>query len=62
LASLQAALSLFAIMLAPTLIFQLIMGFFSDPSLPWKVVFAGYLGIFLLGAVLDRTRLFHLGS
>jgi ABC-2 type transport system permease protein len=47
-----AALSLFVLMLAPTLIFQLIMGFFSDPSLPWKVVFAGYLGIFLLGAVL----------
>lgn len=47
-----AAFTLYAIMLAPTLLFQLIMGRYSDPSMPWKVMWSGYLGILLLGAVL----------
>lgn len=47
-----ASLALFALMLLPTLIFQVIMAQFSEPGIPWKVLWSGYLGIFLLGAVL----------
>ncbi|MBI1760045.1 MAG: ABC transporter permease subunit [Acidobacteria bacterium] len=47
-----ASLSLFAIMLMPTLLYQVVMGYYSDPAMPWKVLWSGYLGIFLLGAVL----------
>lgn len=47
-----AALTLFAAMLAPTFIYQVVMGMFSDPGLPWRVILCGYLGIFLLGAAL----------
>jgi ABC-2 type transport system permease protein len=47
-----AALTLFVAMLAPTLIYHLTMGAYSEPALPWKIVFCGYLGIFLLGAAL----------
>jgi ABC-2 type transport system permease protein len=47
-----ASLALYAIMLAPTLIYHLIMGRYSDPAMPWKVLGSGYLGLFLLGAVL----------
>ncbi len=39
-------------MLAPTLIYYFIVGMYSDPPLPWKIVWSGYLGLFLLGAVL----------
>lgn len=47
-----ASLTLFVVMLAPTLIYYLIVGMYSDPPLPWRIVGAGYLGLFLLGAVL----------
>jgi ABC-2 type transport system permease protein len=47
-----AALTLFAAMLAPTFIYQLAMGRYSDPGLPWRTVLSGYLGLFLLGAAL----------
>ena len=47
-----AGLTLFAIMLAPTLIYQVIMAQYSDPGIPWRVMWSGYLGILLLGAVL----------
>jgi ABC-2 type transport system permease protein len=47
-----AALSLFACMLAPTLLYQIVMSLYSEPGLPWRLVFSGYLGLLLLGAVL----------
>ena len=47
-----AALSLFLIMLAPTLIYHIVMGLYSEPAPPWRVMLSGYLGILLLGAVL----------
>jgi ABC-2 type transport system permease protein len=47
-----ASLTFFALMLAPTLIYYLMVGPYSDPGLPWRIVGAGYLGLFLLGAVL----------
>jgi ABC-2 type transport system permease protein len=47
-----ASLTLYVVMLAPTLVYYLAIGFFSDPPLQWKIVWASYLGIFLLGAML----------
>lgn len=47
-----AALSLFVLMILPTFIYQLIMAQFSDPGIPWRVMWSGYLGILLLGGVL----------
>ena len=47
-----AALSLFACMLAPTLLYQFVMSLYSEPGLPWKLVLSGYLGLLLLGGVL----------
>jgi ABC-2 type transport system permease protein len=47
-----AAFSLFLIMIAPTLLYQVVMGFYSEPGLPWRVLLTGYLGVVLLGAVL----------
>jgi ABC-2 type transport system permease protein len=47
-----ASLTFFVAMLAPTLIYYLMVGPYSDPGLPWRIVGAGYLGLFLLGAVL----------
>jgi ABC-2 type transport system permease protein len=47
-----ALLTLYASMLAPTLVYHLVMGMYSEPPLPWRIVWAGYLGVFLLGAVL----------
>jgi gliding motility-associated transport system permease protein len=47
-----ASLTFFALMLAPTLIYYLMIGPYSDPGLPWRIVGAGYLGLFLLGAAL----------
>src|SRR5499433_760215 len=42
-----AALTLFVAMLAPTLIYHLVMGAYSEPPLSWRIVLTGYLGIFL---------------
>ena len=47
-----ASLTFFVLMLAPTLIYYLMVGLYSEPSMPWRIVGAGYLGLFLLGAVL----------
>ena len=47
-----ATFSLFIIMLAPTLIYQMIMASYSDPGLPWRVLWSSYLGLLLLGSVL----------
>jgi ABC-2 type transport system permease protein len=47
-----ALLTLYAAMLAPTLVYHVVMGMYSEPKLPWRIVWAGYLGVFLLGAVL----------
>src|SRR5215510_9771660 len=47
-----ASEALLALMLAPTLIYQIWMAQFSEPAIPWKVLWSGYLGIFLLGSVL----------
>ena len=44
--------TLYASMLAPTLVYHFVMGMYSEPKLPWRIVWAGYLGVFLLGAVL----------
>ncbi|MBK9313073.1 MAG: ABC transporter permease subunit [Acidobacteria bacterium] len=47
-----ALLTLFAMMLAPTLIYHLVMSRYSEPAMPWRIVWTGYLGVFLLGGVL----------
>jgi ABC-2 type transport system permease protein len=46
------SLTLFLIMLLPTILCQMYMFGHSDPKAPLKLIFAGYLGIVLLGAVL----------
>ena len=52
LAKFMAALSLFLVMIAPTFVFHLYMSLFSEPAPPWRVLWSGYLGILLMGAVL----------
>ncbi len=47
-----ASLTFFVVMLAPTLLYYLLIGPYSEPGLPWRIVGSGYLGLFLLGAVL----------
>jgi len=47
-----AGLTLFGVMLAPTLIYQVVMASYSEPGIPWSVLWSGYLGLLLLGAVL----------
>jgi ABC-2 type transport system permease protein len=47
-----AALALFLIMLLPTMLQMIILFKASDPMPSWKLMFCGYLGIFLLGASL----------
>jgi len=47
-----ASLSLFGLMLSPTLIYHLVISFFSEPALPWRIIGSGYLGVFLLGLTL----------
>jgi ABC-2 type transport system permease protein len=47
-----ASLALFTVMLAPTLLYHVVVSRFSEPAMPWKVLWSGYLGTFLLGAVL----------
>ncbi len=44
-----ASLTLFAIMLAPTLSFLVFMYLHSDPMPPWRTMAGGYAGIMLLG-------------
>jgi ABC-2 type transport system permease protein len=47
-----AALTLFIIMLAPTLIYEVAMARYSEPAVAWKMIWSGYLGVFLVGAAL----------
>ncbi|MBO0722428.1 MAG: ABC transporter permease subunit [Blastocatellia bacterium] len=47
-----ASLTLVSLMLAPTLIYFIVMSKYSDPAMPWRIVWSGYLGVFLLAAVL----------
>jgi ABC-2 type transport system permease protein len=47
-----ALFNLFIFMLAPTLIYHFIMSRYSEPAMPWRIVWSGYLGVLLLGAVL----------
>src|SRR5579863_5782684 len=47
-----ASLTLFVIMLLPTLSFIVFIYLHSDPVPPWRVLWAGYAGILLLGASL----------
>ncbi|HWP45036.1 MAG TPA: ABC transporter permease [Blastocatellia bacterium] len=47
-----AAYSLFAVMLAPTFLYQVWMSLYSEPGVSWRVVLSGYLGAMLLGAAL----------
>lgn len=47
-----ASLSLFAIMLLPTASYLTFMVLHSDPRLPWRMMFAGYAGMLLLGGSL----------
>src|SRR5499427_3122123 len=47
-----AAWTLFLVMLAPTLFYQIIMASYAEPGIPWAVLWSGYLGLVLLGAVL----------
>jgi ABC-2 type transport system permease protein len=47
-----AGLTLYAMLMAPTLIYHVYISRFSDPSFPWRILGSSYLGILLLGAVL----------
>jgi ABC-2 type transport system permease protein len=47
-----ASLTLFAIMLAPTLVYVIFLFAHSDPAPPWKILAGGYAGILLLGGSL----------
>lgn len=51
-AKFMAALTLFLAMLVPTLIYQIVLGSYSEPAPPWKVMWSSYLGLVLLGSVL----------
>ena len=53
-----AAFTLFLVMLAPTLIYQIIMSAYAEPGIPWAVLWSGYLGLVLLGAVLVAVGAF----
>ncbi|MGC1104975.1 MAG: ABC transporter permease [Candidatus Acidiferrales bacterium] len=47
-----ASLSLFAIMLLPTVFYVIYMFAHSDPAPPWRMIAGGYLGVLLLGGML----------
>jgi ABC-2 type transport system permease protein len=48
----MASLTLFVAILSPTLFYHFIISSYTDPALPWRILWSGYLGIFLLGASL----------
>jgi ABC-2 type transport system permease protein len=48
----MASVTMLVAMLAPTLFYHFIMSRYSEPALPWKILWSGYLGILLLGASL----------
>ena len=47
-----ASLSLFVIMILPTVLYVVYMFAHSDPVPPWRLIAGGYLGVLLLGATL----------
>ncbi|HET6200014.1 MAG: ABC transporter permease [Candidatus Acidiferrales bacterium] len=47
-----ASLSLFIIMILPTVLYVVYMFAHSEPVPPWKLIAGGYLGVLLLGATL----------
>jgi ABC-2 type transport system permease protein len=47
-----ASLTLFVLMLAPTILYFVVVSRYSEPAMPWRILWSGYLGVFLLGAVL----------
>jgi len=47
-----ASLTLLAIMLLPTASYVAYMNLHSEPVPPWRILFAGYAGVLLLGAAL----------
>jgi ABC-2 type transport system permease protein len=47
-----ASLTLYLLLLVPTLLYVGTMFWKSDPRPPWRLLLAGYLGLMLLGAVL----------
>jgi ABC-2 type transport system permease protein len=53
-----AGLTLYVFLIAPTLVFNLYVAKFSEPSYPWRILWSAYLGLFLLGAVLIALGLF----
>ena len=53
-----ASLTLFAIMLFPTLLYSVFTYLRSQPTPPWSLLFAGYIGVLLLGGGLLALGLF----
>ncbi len=47
-----ASFTLLLFMLAPTLLYHFYVSRFSEPAMPWRIVWSGYLGVALLGAAL----------
>jgi ABC-2 type transport system permease protein len=47
-----ATLSVFALLLVPTLAYQGFLFHYSDPAPSWKILLAGYAGVLLLAAAL----------
>lgn len=47
-----ASLSLFVLMLLPTVFYVIYMFAHSDPAPPWRMIAGGYLGVLLLGGML----------
>jgi ABC-2 type transport system permease protein len=47
-----ASLVLLILMLAPTLIYFIVLSRYSEPAMPWRIVLSSYLGVLMLGAVL----------
>ncbi len=45
-------LTLYALLIAPTLLFHVFLAKYSEPSFPWRIMWSAYLGFLLLGAVL----------
>ena len=53
-----SGLTLYGLLVLPTLAYHLYIAKFSDPSFPWRIMWSAYLGIMLLGAVLIALGLF----
>ena len=47
-----ASFTLLAIMLLPTASYVAYMNIHSEPPPPWRILFAGYIGVLLLGGAL----------